>query len=166
MSYFIILALVQTGVHLWYDYDRISMPELKIERGVPSEQAKSLVERPSVQMKAKLPGIAMGAVQRALLMTCIAPFIYAMIIRQSAWSWSLMFAKMIWNLPKSTAMPAITPFHVHILWRTFTGGIMLIMMWEIANTAFTINVAQEPNGSLLLGLKAKRLQTRVSTSVL
>jgi nucleoporin NDC1 len=86
-----------------------------------------------------------------------------------------MFAKLLWNLPKATSLPLVSPFHWTLLIRTWWGGAMLIMIWEVANAAFTLYVAQEPlknerpltyesrdpNGSLLTGLKGKKLQTRV-----
>jgi nucleoporin NDC1 len=57
-----------------------------------------------------------------------------------------------------------------------SAGFLLIMLWEVGNTAFSAYVAQpplkndrpityeskDPNGSLLTGLKGKKLQTRVS----
>jgi nucleoporin NDC1 len=175
-SYLIMLALVQTGFHLFYDYDRVDMPATKTKPESGSDLRAYLIVPPSAQLKTVLPVLVTSAVKRALLMTMAGPFIYSITIRQMAWNWTLTFAKMLWSLPRSTALPAIAPFHFLFLGRTLTAGFLLIMMWEMSNAAFSTYVAQEPlknerpityesrdpNGSLLTGLKGKKLQTKVS----
>lgn len=174
-AYFLMLALAQTGVHLYYDYDRIPMPTQKSKPIATQEESAHLTIDPMVQLRANAPKLLLSAVKQALIMTCVGPIIYAVTIRQTAWSWTLMFAKIFWNLPKSTALPVVTPFHWRLLLRTFTGGAMLVLLWEVGNAAFSFFVAQaplknerpitfesrDPNGSLITGLKGKKLQTRV-----
>jgi nucleoporin NDC1 len=170
------LALVQTGFHLYYDYDRVDMPVAKTKPESSSDQRAHLIVPPSAQLKTVLPTLVASAVKRALLMTMAGPFIYSMTIRHIAWNWTLSFAKMLWSLPRSTALPAIAPFHFKFMGRTFMAGFLLIMMWEMSNAAFSAYVAQEPlknerpityesrdpNGSLLTGLNGKKLHTKVS----
>ena len=170
------LALVQTWFHLYYDHDRVNMPVTKTKPESSSDQRAHLIVPPSAQLKTALPALVASAAKRALLMTMAGPFIYSMTIRHTAWNWTLSFAKMLWSLPRSTALPAIAPFHYKFLGRTFVAGFLLIMMWEVSNAAFSIYVAQEPlkndrpityesrdpNGSLLTGLNGKKLHTRVS----
>lgn len=174
-SYFIFLALVQAVCHLYYDYDRIDLPAKKTK----PEAGAQVLPPPYVSLRAMLPTLAVSSIRRALTMTIMAPVIYVFTIREFVWGWTLMFAKMFWSLPKATSLPMIRPFEWTLLIRTWWGGAMLIMMWEVANTAFTLYVAQEPlknerpltyesrdpNGSLLTGLKGKKLQTRVSRNV-
>ena len=172
------LALIQSGCHLYYDYDRVDMPVTKTKPESSSDQNAHLIIPPSAQVKSNLPVLVATAVKRAFTMTLAGPFIYSLSIRQMAWEWTLAFAKMFWSLPRSTALPVIAPFHFMFLIRTFTSGFLLIVIWEVGNAAFSAYVAQEPlknerpityesrdpNGSLLTGLNGKKLQTRVGSS--
>jgi nucleoporin NDC1 len=176
-AYFLMLALVQAGFHLYYDYDCIPLAATKTKPQSNSDQRVILILPPYVQLKSKLPSLVTSAFIRAVTMTMLGPVIYSMTIRQVAWSWTLTFAKVLWSLPRSTSLPAIPPYHWQILGKTFTGGFLLIFSWEVANAAFSVYVAQEPlkndrpityesrdpNGSLITGLKGKKLQTRVCT---
>lgn len=174
-SYIIFVALLQTGVHLFYDYDKINMPTPKSSEAAADQKEASVVP-PYVQLKSKLPGIAISALSRALGMAVISPFIYSLTIRNFSWNITRSFAKIFWNLPKSGALPAVRPFHWSVLGRTVLAGFLIIMLWEVGNAAFSAYVAQaplkndrpityeskDPNGSLLTGLKGKKIQTRVS----
>jgi nucleoporin NDC1 len=171
------LAFVQTGFHLFYDYDRVDMPVTKTKPESASDQRAHLLVPPFTKLKTALPVLLASAMKRALLMTMAGPFIYSLTIRRMAWNWTLTFAKMLWNLQRSTALPTIAPFHIKFLGRTFIAGFLLITMWEMGNAAFSAYVAQEPlknerpityesrdpNGSLLTGLKGKKLQTKVKS---
>lgn len=179
MTFFLVLALLQTAIHLIYDYDRVDLPTMKTSKGlkvatVEFGSVDAMV--PPTRIRGFLPRIAANAFQRVFIMTLLTPFLYSMSIRNAAWSYTLGFAKLLWQLPKTTALPAVSPFHWSVLGRTLCGGTLLIFMWEIANRLFSTYVAQEPlkndrpityeskdpNGSLLTGLKGKKLQTRVS----
>jgi nucleoporin NDC1 len=173
MSYFFMLALLQTAYHLFYDYDRINLPVEKTRHG---DQQSHVTMSPSAQLKAVLPRLISSAIKRAFVMMLIAPLIYAFTIRKFAWEWTLYFAKIFWKLPRSTALPAISPFYYTFICRTFPAGLILMSLWEVGNAVFSAYVAQEPlknerpityesrdpNGSLLTGLRGKKLQTRVS----
>ena len=173
--YLFFLALVQSLVHLYSDYDRIDMPSKKTKPTSEGQPAQNIVP-PSIQMQSKFPRLLARSAIRAGVMALASPFIYSFTVRNFAWSFTRFFAKVFWNLPKSGALPAIGPFHWSVLTRTFSSGVLLIMLWEVANALFSAYVAQEPlknerpitheskdpNGSLLTGLKGIKLQTRVS----
>ncbi|KAF4630234.1 hypothetical protein G7Y89_g7902 [Cudoniella acicularis] len=177
-SFLLFLAFVQSGFHLFYDYDRIDMPVVKTPSSV---QNAHLVVPPATQLKTKLPSLVLSSLKRAITVALIAPFLYSMnwgiypySIRRLAWSFTRSWAKVFWSLPKSNSLPNKRPFHIDVLVRTMTSGFLLLMMWELGNAAFSAYVAQEPlknerpithesrdpNGSLLTGLKGKKLQTR------
>ena len=168
------LAIVQTGVHLCYDYDRIDMP---ITKTTPQgSSVNDAIHSPEKKLWAKMPALAMSAMYRTVVMAIVSPFIYSVTVRNFAWGFTRSFAKYFWSLPKSNALPTIRPFHWGLLLRTVSAGFLLTMLWEVGNAAFSLYVAQEPlknerpityesrdpNGSLLTGLKGKKLQTRVS----
>ncbi|TVY30524.1 Nucleoporin [Lachnellula hyalina] len=171
--YLFILGFVQAGFHLFYDYDRIDMPVTKTKANI--------VVPPAVQLRTKLPAMISTSIQRALGVAIFSPFlyyvnwgIYPYSIRRFAWSLNRAWAKLFWNLPKSSMLPSIHPFHISVLMRTVTSGFLLLMLWEVGNAAFSAYVAQEPlknerpityesrdpNGSLLTGLKGNKLQTK------
>lgn len=173
--FFYFLALSQAGVHLFYDYDKVEMPVVKTQPAAPAAQLPNLIVPPSVEFKSRIPGIAMKSLIRVVILAAISPFIYSLTIRTSAWWFTRSFALIFWNLPKSSILPSIRPFHWSVLLRTVTSGFLLTMLWETGNALFSIYVAQEPlknerpityeskdpNGSLLTGLRGKKLQTRV-----
>lgn len=181
-SFLFFLALVQTGVHLYGDYDRIEMPIAKTKPKGSTNQTPVTIH-PAIQIRARIPSLVRRSLQRTSTVAAISPILYSMnlgvypySVRRCAWSFTRSWAKVFWSLPKSNSLPSVRPFHWSVLVRTVTAGFLLTMLWEVGNTAFSIYVAQEPlknerpityesrdpNGSLLTGLKGKRLQTRVS----
>ena len=170
------LAITQAGFHLYYDYDRIDMPVIKTNSEGSFGQASNPVSPPAAQFKTKLPSVAWHSLIRVLLLAFLSPFIYMSTIRGYAWGFTRFFAKIFWKLPKAGTLPDIKPFHVTVLLRTFTSGFLLTILWEVSNVLFSVYVAQDPlkndrpityeskdpNGSLLTGLRGKKLQTRVS----
>lgn len=177
MSYFLLLALVQTGWHLANDYDKVEMPAHKTDKSNTSrkaEEASANEITPGTKVLRQMVTVVKDCVSRSLIMSVVSPFIYSIFIRGTAWSYTLGFAKLFWNLPKSTALPIVAPYHWTMIGRTFWGGFLLVLMWEIGNLVFSTYVAQaplkndrpityeskDPNGSLLTGLNGKKLQTR------
>ena len=185
-SYLYFLAMIQTCIHLYYDYDRIKMPITKTKPISSSDQRPHLVIPANDQLNSKALDLARRAVYRVLvaevafimLYICELPIIpgfWSISIRQILWRCNRSFAVLIWNLPKSTVPPTTAPFHWRVLLAMLTAGFLLIMLWEVGNAALTAYVAQEPlknerpityesrdpNGSLLTGLAAKKLHTRV-----
>jgi nucleoporin NDC1 len=185
-SFFFFLALVQSAYHLFYDYDRIDMPITKTKPDASSDQRAYLVVPPTAQLKTILPSLIQDSLKRVVLVAVLSPMIYSIkfpiypySVRSFAWSFTRSWAKVFWSLPKSSLLPSIRPFHWSVLMRTVTAGFLLVMLWEVGNAAFSTYVAQEPlknerpityesrdpNGSLLTGLKGKKLQTRVSLTL-
>ena len=173
------LAIVQAGYHLYFDYDRINMPVVKTQSQGASAPASVLSVSPEAKLLTNLRPLVMSAFFRAVAMAILSPIIYSITVRGFAWSFTRMFAKLFWSLPKSNALPSIPPFRFLFLLRTVSIAFLLIIMWEVGNAAFSVYVEKEPlkndrpityesrdpNGSLLTGLKGKKLQTRVSYGV-
>jgi nucleoporin NDC1 len=185
-SFLFFVALVQAGFHLFYDYDRLDMPVTKTASDASPDQRSVLVVTPAKQLKAKFPFLVLSSLKRAVAAALVSPVIYSInwgiypySIRRFAWSFTRSWAKIFWTLPKSNSLPSIRPFHVSVLFQTLLAGFLLTLLWEVANAAFTAYVAQEPlknerpityesrdpNGSLLTGLRGKKLQTRVSAKM-
>lgn len=102
----------------------------------------------------------------------VGPFVYMILLRSVAWSWTLYFAKIFWNFPRSAATPPgyLPPLHLSLFYRSALSGALLLILWETSNLLFSTflsqgplakgqpltNGAKDPNGSLLNGLKAKK----------
>ncbi|RKF57603.1 Nucleoporin NDC1 [Golovinomyces cichoracearum] len=180
ISFFFFLAISQTAAHLIYDYDRIDIPvnKLKVTRTPQTGEALSAFQK----LKVKIPSLALTSVRRSVLLTLISPFIYASnllfypySIRRLAWSLNRTWAKLFWTLPKSSSLPTVWPFHWSVLWTGATSGCLLIFLWEVSSAAFSLYTAEQPLkdgrtitqksrdpiGSLLIGLKSRKLQTKV-----
>jgi nucleoporin NDC1 len=176
-TYFFALALVQTACHLIYDYDRLDLPTIKTAQAVPEEQNEQTAQTPELpidKVKKGLLRIGVTVLSRSIGLTLIMPLVYSMTVRKTFWSITLWFAKIFWNLPRTSVLPSVMPYHIRVLFRTFWAGLMLSALWEVSNLLYTAFVAQpplkkdrpityeskDPNGSLLTGLNAKKLQTR------
>jgi nucleoporin NDC1 len=168
-------AIVQSFIHLFYDYDRVSFPVTKTVPQPSGGQSAQATVPPLVQLKAGMPQIVSRALQRAILTATASPLVYAIFFRRTAWSWTYFFAKAVWKLPKASTLSTIPPLHILLLLRGLTSGFMLLFLWEIVNQTFGLYVAQEPvkrgkpltegtrdpNGILLNGLKSRRDVTKV-----
>jgi nucleoporin NDC1 len=176
LCYTLMLALLQTLCHLYYDYDRINFKFKETRLDTPSDKPSHMTIPPSDQLVMVFSGLISTAFKQAFSMALIAPLIYYFNVRNFAWNWSLYIAKIFWNLPRSNALPNISSAYIMLIGRTFMAGFILTIMWGFSNAVFSAYVAEEPlkkgrpithesrdpNGSLLTGLRGKKLQTRVS----
>ena len=169
------LAVLQSAIHLYFDYDRVTLPLTKAKDKSIEVPKK---EHPIMQVRASLPLLVRDVAIRSICMSIFEPLIYALFIRNTAWSCSLYFAELLWDVPASQ-LSYIPPYHISLIIRSLTSGTLLIALWELSNTLFVAYVAQEPlkkeqpltsgskdpNGSLLNGIKSKRDVTRVGRHV-
>jgi hypothetical protein len=121
-----------------------------------------------------LPSTLYKAFSRALAISLATPLIY-MFIRGWAWHSTLLVARLFWNIPKASEPSRLPPFHYTLLWRSLVFSVLLVCLWELANSVFDAFVAQEPlkhdnpltsesldpNGSLLNGLKSRKETVKV-----
>lgn len=123
-------------------------------------------------MQKSIPRIVVRSAIRSGAVAVAGPIIYMAVLRSFAYSWTLSFAKLFWNFPRSAADPPgiIPPLHILLLIRSATSGTLLMVLWQTSNLFFSSLLAQEPlkkgqplttetkdpNGSLLNGLNAKK----------
>jgi nucleoporin NDC1 len=167
------LAVLQSGVHLYFNYDGITIPSTNTKPELSTEQPQKK-EDPISKVRASLPLLAQNIGLRSVCMSIFGPMMYALFVRRTAWSCSLYFATLLWELPASQ-LSYIPPYHISLIIRSLTSGLLLVTLWESANALFGAYVAQEPlkkeqpftshskdpNGSLLNGLKGKKEVMRV-----
>ena len=168
------LAILQSGLHLYYNYDSVTLPVMQAKTDACPEQPPKQ-EHPIYKMKALLPTLSWEIVIRAGGMATLGPIIYAIFLRRAVWNFSLSFATLLWDVPASQ-LSYIPPYHYSLILRSFFAGAFLITLWEFSNSIFSAYLVQEPmkreqpltsdskdpNASLLSGLKAKREIVRVS----
>ena len=169
------LAILQSGLHLYYSYDSVSLPVTQAKTNDSSEQPPKQ-EHPIYHVKALLPSLSKDIGIRAAGMAILGPTVYALFIRRTAWSCSLYFATLLWDVPASQ-LSYIPPYHYSLVLHSFLSSLCLMILWEFSNSIFSAHLVQEPmkreqpltseskdpNASLLLGLKAKREIIRVSS---
>lgn len=167
-SVFYMLATLQSGLHLYYNYDSVTLPVTQAKTDVKSGQPPKQ-DYPLFRMKALLPSLSREIGIRALGMAILGPIIYTLFIRRAAWSCSLYLAALLWDVPASQ-LSYIPPYHYSIILHSLTSSALLTTLWEFSNAIFSAYLAQEPtkreqpltsdskdpNASLLNGLSAKR----------
>ena len=183
-------AFAQAFLHLFDDYDNIRLSLDKPEIPKPAienppspltalkTQLVKEVEplRPLFQYDAGKPltSLTHNVVLRTASISLLAPFLYAIFVRRTAWQWSLSFAALVWDIPPSQ-LSYIPPHYPSLVYRSLTSGLCLVFLFEASNAIFTAYVAREPlkrgklftaeskdpNGTLLTGLKAKKSVPKV-----
>jgi nucleoporin NDC1 len=179
-SLYMYLAAAQTCLHLYNERDTVVlMKELKDKQLTADEGTQP--SAPIDELKQTLPAIAGRCTKLVVLgLVTIGP-IYWVLLRSTAWSWAYFFGRLFFrNLPKS-ATPAGFIHLPGLIWQGLSSCFMMVFLWEISNTVFAVYVSQpplkkenpltseikdnagsyivksqDPNGSLLNGLKSKK----------
>lgn len=168
---FVVLALVQSGVHLWCDYDRIDFPAVKVK--VEQDAAATAPPpKPLQVLIQKLSSIAQTAAIGSGVMSFGGALVYILGFRYVLWPSYYAWARnvLMISLSKSRPLPATLPPFAPLVGMFFAEGTLLLFMWQFVNTTFKVfmeqaplkndkpitNDSKDPNGSLLKGLKAKK----------
>ena len=164
------LATTQVLIHLYYDNDKIVLP-IDPPGPIAGPDAAANGRKTALdQLKLKMRARVINVITRAVAISILGPFVYALCIRWIAWPWTVRIARMIWNIQRDSAPPRFPPYHIGLILRSLTAGLMLLCIWEFSNAAFSAYVAQaplkngqplttesrDPNGSLLNGLESKK----------
>lgn len=188
---FVVLSLAQAGLHLLRDYDLVELDtdEQKVKKsnpfvvyfGVP----ETFMEKLPLAVR-ELTEQSGSILNRSFLlaMGCIFLLhfpIYYLVVRRTAWEWTYPIARMFnGSLPDSAPPTGLVHFPT-LITQALYSSVMLVLLWEVSNVAFSAIVAQpplkkgepltseikdsrgavlhksrDPNGSLLTGLKSKK----------
>lgn len=174
-TFHLVLAAVQAAYHLWYDYDRVYVSTVKRASNTLDERTHPIPPTPK-HIQSTLPPMLVDGLTRTVIVAGVTPIVYQLVLRHTAWSWSLYFAKLFWNFSRSSAEPSslLPPGFLFLLVRSFFSGSLLVLCWQTANLFFSVFIgkeplkrgqpltseAKDPNGSLLTGLKAKKETTK------
>lgn len=179
-SLYIYLAVAQTCANFYSERDTVRLLKSKEEQKQESTEGVKETS-PVIKLKEKLPSLAQWSFKLTIAgLVTIMP-VYLTFLRRTAWSWTAFFGRIFfYTLPKSTTPGGF----VHLsglIWQAGTSSFMLVMLWEVSNALFTLYVAepplkkgspltseikdnagsvvtksQDPNGSLLVGLRSKK----------
>lgn len=164
---FFCLAVAQSTIHLYKDYDRVAFPVLKGQKKSNDTGDSSIM--PRTQIWAKSKQIVSNSFIIMLFVLFGGSLLYFVFLRQAIWEWNYRFGRWIFSLAK-TSRPSANPALAELWARFVVEGFLLALLWQFTNTAFDAYFAQEPlkkerpitddskdpNGSLLNGLKAKK----------
>ncbi|KAL4878554.1 nucleoporin protein Ndc1-Nup [Aspergillus karnatakaensis] len=168
-TYHLLLAVAQSVGHLYNDYDRVPI-------AVAQRSANGSPEAVSKRIQAALPRLLRDGLIRSVLVAAACPVAYTFFLRRRAWSYTMSFAKLFWDFPRSAADPPglMLPVGPSLIGRTLISGALLVLCWQTTNLFFSVFLSKEPlkrgqpltaeakdpNGSLLNGLKAKKETVR------
>ncbi len=170
-SVFLMLALCQTAIHVYNDYSSVHIQVSALSKTPEPDNRTHKLPPISVQFQNAVPKILQRCAAVCALVATLGPFIYALFLRQTFWSWHLRFAKLIYSLSRSDARPTgYPPSSPKFMLRSFGVGFLLTLTWETTSFFFSTFLAQEPlkkdkplstgskdpNGTLITGLKAQR----------
>jgi nucleoporin NDC1 len=175
---FLVLAVAQSAVHLWDDYDSIHVPALKPKKDRGDDSAAAVPVRTAMKPRQillkKLPSIF----ATSLFITCVSlvlgGLVYFMGPRHLVWEYYYSFHRTFISLSKTSKPTGVAPF-LPLVWGFVGEGTMLVALWHFVNKAFDLYIAQDPlkndnpitsdskdpNGTLLNGLKSKKDAVKV-----
>ncbi|EGR45902.1 uncharacterized protein TRIREDRAFT_80904 [Trichoderma reesei QM6a] len=168
--YMFTFALVQTVEHYRHDVDRLDLGAL--ERKPVKEQKSTGIVSGSLQaVLEELPMALAECFKISLMAVPGAIVLYFLFLRSFAWSWGLTFLRPFYNMPRTNMLPSSWPTDIYLLARCVVAGAGVGFLWTAGNKAFSLfmvkkplkngipltSESKDPNGSLLNGLKSKKL---------
>lgn len=185
-AHFLLFGVMQGIFHIYRDDDRLLLGSVKLDNEAAAAQDDH--SNWQARLQNDVPALAsLAAMQSAgaLLVNVIlyhisAPGFFAgMTIRGAAWRMALSFFRTFYTLPKSNMVPTTLAGINGWMWlRCFWTGSMLLFLWLAGNKLFSVlliraplklgkpltSESKDPNGSLLNGLKSRKLHIKVCCS--
>lgn len=166
------LAVAQTGIHLWRDYDRIDIPAMqprKLGEVAAADAAVKRGPRPIKVLAKQLRPMFVTSASLTLFVTVAGSFVYFIGPRHLIWEYYYNFSRNFISLSKTSKPTGLAPF-APLVSKFVVEGTLLVLLWEFVNKAFDSYIALEPlknnkpitsdskdpNGTLLNGLKSKK----------
>ncbi|KAF2025464.1 hypothetical protein EK21DRAFT_76374 [Setomelanomma holmii] len=173
---FLVLAVAQTGFHLWDDYDSIDVPAMKPKKG--SDDTASAVPvrstpNPRHLLAKKFPSMVATSGTLSAASLVVGALFYFVGPRHLIWNYYYSFSRYFISLSKTSKPTGLAPF-MPLVFGFLAEGTLLVLLWQFVNRAFDLYIAQEPlkndkpitgdstdpNGTLLNGLKSKKEAVR------
>ncbi|KAM0457632.1 hypothetical protein ACHAPV_006526 [Trichoderma viride] len=171
--YMFTFALGQTVEHYRRDIDRLDLGSLERKQAV-EQKSLGFVSGSLQTLLLELPVAMVESTKVALLTFPATVVIYYFFLRSFAWSWAMMFLRPFYNMPRSNMLPSSWPLDIYLINRCMLAGVGLGFLWAAGNQAFSVFMvkkplknenpltsdSKDPNGSLLNGLKSKKLSIK------
>lgn len=185
--YFLVFGLLQGLGHIYRDDDKLLLGSVKLKDEAQRPQDDQTTWQ--TRLKNDVPALAsLAAMQSAaVLLVGVVQYHWAVprllggwTPRGVAWRLALSFFRMFYTLPKTNMVPATLAGVNGWMWmRCFLSGFMLLFMWLAGNKMFSLllvraplklgkpltSESKDPNGTLLNGLKSKKLHIKVCVSI-
>jgi nucleoporin NDC1 len=179
---FLVLATAHTAVHLWNDYDSIDVPAMKPKKDREDTTSALLPARrapkPMQALVTKLPSIIATSGLVSSIALVLGSVVYFVGPRHLIWDYYYSFSRYFISLSKTSKPTGVAPF-LPLVSGFLVEGTLLVVLWQFANKAFDLYIAQEPlkndqpitndskdpNGTLLNGLKSKKEAVKVGRIV-
>lgn len=182
-THFLLFGLLQGIMHIYRDDDRLLLGSVKLRNGGATPQDDQAVWQ--TRLKTEIPALAtLTAMQSAAALfvnviiyhAALPNILLGLTVRGVAWRTALMFFRTFYTLPKTNMVPASLAGVNGWMWlRCLLTGSMLLFMWLAGNKMFSMllvraplkqgqpltSESKDPNGSLLNGLKSKKLHIKV-----
>lgn len=181
--HFLVFGMLQGALHMYRDDDRLLLGSVKLK----GEAQESRDEQTTWQTRLQndLPALASLAAMQSAASLAVSIIQYHWALpnllgglspRGLSWRTALSFFRTFYNLPKTNMVPATLAGVNGWMWmRCFLSGFMLLFMWLAGNKMFSMllvraplkqgipltSESKDPNGSLLNGLKSKKLHIKV-----
>lgn len=160
-------AIKQSIDHFKDDIDHLDLGAVDRKDNRDAVEASTSLKKTLWQFPSKLAHAGMQAVWAFVP---VIP-IYLSLVRTAVWGWALTFLRPFYNMPKTNLPPASWPLDPFLFVRSILAGTLLFFIWTAGNVAFSVFMVKEPlkngqpltseskdpNGSLLNGLKSKKL---------
>lgn len=167
-------ALLQTITHYRVDIDRLDIAS-STKMGNAQQKKSKFLSSSFEGVLTKLPAAFAGSIKQSISALPLTLIFYYLFLRSLAWSWTLMFMRPFYNLPRTSMLPPTWPSDIYLLSHCVFAGSFLNFLWAAGNTSFSVfmvkqplkngvpltSESKDPNGSLLNGLKSKKLSIQV-----
>lgn len=186
-THFLLFGVMQGIFHIYRDDDRLLLGSVKLDNEPPaaqddhtSWQTRLKNEVPALASLAAMQSAGALAVNVVLYHVTVPGLLSGLTIRAASWRMALSFFRTFYTLPKTNMVPATLAGINGWIWlRCIFTGSMLLFMWLAGNKLFSVllvraplksgqpltSESKDPNGSLLNGLKSKKLHIKVCVLV-
>ncbi|KAI3395567.1 hypothetical protein diail_1079 [Diaporthe ilicicola] len=168
--HFLVLGVVHGGLHIVRDDDRLRLGSA----GLQADGAAAVENPPtwSTRLMSEVPLLAHRALVQTLAVLAFNIVFYHAVLRSLAWRTALAFFRPLYTMPKTNLAPATHGAVSFPLWLKCAGAsFMLSFLWLAGSRMFSLflvrpplkngnpltSESRDPNGSLLNGLKSKKL---------
>ena len=165
------LAIVQSVMHIYDDVDRVRVPVVKPDPEAEDQRTHPL-EPLGTLLKKSLLLVPYSSLFKSVFTAVAGPVIYTLVLRNVTWRWTLYFARLFWDFPRSADHPTglLPAINLGLFLRSVISGALLVTLWEISNLLFSTflgqaplkrklpltNGTKDPNGSLINGVQSNK----------